>query len=497
MSFAQDLFVVAPVLALVVAAAAVLLLTVSAGYWRSLSQGGGHLVVLALVGVGFAVAFLAQQQGARSAFSGAVLVDPVAVMFGLVTLLACAIGVVLAQSYLVEHEHSQGEFIALILSSTAGMLLVVMAGDLIALFLGIEIMSLGVYVLAGFRRSSRRSQEAALKYFVYGAFASAFVLFGIALLYGEVGRRLGAPGIALPQLAKAFAEPDRVAYLGWVGVALVLVGLGFKVAAVPFHMWAPDVYEGAPTPATGFMAVGIKAAAFAGLLRFLGQVVLQPSAHQQVTVHLLEVLAILTMVVGNLVAVRQAHIKRMLAYSSIAHAGYVLVGVAAYVADPQGKALSGIAYYLLGYTVMTLGAFGVVSAFERREDSRLDVAMERFRGAALRYPGLGLAMAVFMFSLAGVPPTAGFFGKLSVFSAAIAAERVGVVIIGVLASVVGAFYYLRVLVMMYMQSEDAAEQRVRSPWLAVGLWACALVTVVAGLLPQTFWSLATHLGMPR
>jgi NADH-quinone oxidoreductase subunit N len=502
MNVLTDLGAMAPLLVTGIAAFVVLLLTVAGGAKRPAPEGAAHLAFVALAGLAVAGLLLWRHEGTQLAFSGAIIVDGVGVVFGITAILGGMLAVMLSTSYLQEHGLSAGEFLALILLSVVGMLILAMAGDLMTFFIGIETMSLAVYVLAGYRRASRQSQEAALKYFVYGAFASAFVLFGIALLYGEVGRVLPVtteagqlvyhPSVAFSALGKTFAT-GTVSTLGWVAVALVLAGLGFKIAAVPFHMWAPDVYEGAPTPATGFMAVGVKAAAFAGLLRFVGSTLLAGRVASATYVQVFEVLAILTMVIGNLLAIRQTQIKRMLAYSSIAHAGYVLVGVTALIADPRSPALEAIGYYLLGYTVMTLGAFGVVLAFERKDDRRQDLAIDRLAGAAHRYPALGVAMALFMFSLAGIPPTAGFFGKLSLFGAAIQSGRVSLVIIAVLASAVGAYYYLRVLVVMYMRANSTDEQRVRSVWLTAGLWACAALTLVTGVLPETYFAFARRL----
>jgi NADH-quinone oxidoreductase subunit N len=498
MNMLQDLGALAPLWITAVAAAVVLLLTVSAGHKRTAAADGSHLTTISLVGLAAAAWSLVTHDGATSAFSGAILFDGVGIVFGLTALVAAFIGVLFAAAYLREHGLAQGEYYALILLTVVGMLMLAMAGDLLVLFIGIETMSLGVYVLAGFRRASRRAQEAALKYFVYGAFASGFALFGIALMYGVV---LGGGGydpktdptaLAFAEITQVFAG-GGVPPLGWVGVAMVLGGLAFKVAAVPFHMWAPDVYEGAPTPSAGFMAVGIKTAAFAGICRFAAATLLAGKDATETAVQVFELLAIMTMVVGNLMAIRQTQIKRMLAYSSIAHAGYVFVGLAAFLAEPQAAALEGIAYYLFGYTAMTLGAFGVVLAFERREDRRLDLPIERLAGAAHRYPALGLAMALFMFSLAGVPPTAGFFGKLALFGAAVEGGRIAVVIVAVLASAAGAFYYLRVTVVMYMRASDTEERRIESFWLGAGLWACAAVTLAFGVLPETYFSFARQL----
>ena len=489
MNITADLTALAPLWVTSIAAFVVLLLTVAQGYRRPAAVGGVHLAFVALAALGVVMWLFWRQEGTVHTLSGAIVVDGIAATFGLIAALGAFIAVILSEGYLREHDLAQGEFFALILLATVGMLVLAMAGDLLVLFLGIEIMSLAVYIMAGFRRALRRSQEAALKYFVYGAFASAFVIYGIALLYGEIGaHNVGHPGLSFVVLRTAFAE--TVSPLGWVGVAMVLAGLGFKIAAVPFHMWAPDVYEGAPTPSTAFMAVGVKAAAFAGLCRFVAATLLSGDRGTETAIQVMEVLAILTMLVGNFIAVRQTQIKRMLAYSSIAHAGYVLVGVAAFLAQPHGQAMEAITYYLFGYSATTLGAFGVIAAFERRDDKRVDLSIERLAGVAHRYPALGLAMAVFMFALAGIPPTTGFFGKLAIFSAAVSAQRVGVVIVAVLASAVGAFYYLRVLVVMYMRANTTDETRVCSAWMSTALWVCAGITVVVGLVPDIYLTFA-------
>jgi len=489
MNILQDLGVIAPMWLVALTGAVVLLLTVTGGHSKP-SSSGAHLTTVALAGLATAAWVLFDFSGAQKAFGGAIIVDGLGVIFGLTAIAGAFIAVLLASAYLAEHGLSQGEFLALVLFSTVGMMMLAMAGDLLVLFIGIEIMSLAVYILAGYRRANRKSQEAALKYFIYGAFASAFVLFGIALVYGEVGRLTGTPSLAFDQVAAAYGT-GKAWGLGWVGAVFVISGLAFKVAAVPFHMWAPDVYEGAPTPSTGFMAVGVKAAAFAGLCRFVAATMLVGDKGGSETAVLgIETLAVVTMIVGNLLAIRQTQIKRMLAYSSVAHAGYVLLGVAAFIARPESIAIEAIAYYLFGYTAMTLGAFGVVLAFERKDDRRLDLPIERLAGIGHKYPAYGLAMAVFMFALAGIPPTAGFFGKLSLFTAAVDAGRIAAVIVAVLASAVGAFYYLRVTVVMYMRTTEAQETRVRSAWLAAGLWICAGLTLAIGILPEQYFVFA-------
>ncbi len=489
MSMTQQLAAIAPIWLTAGAACIVLLLTVAGGYRRPDLERGGHLAFVALASLAVSMWLFWGQEGSVFALSKALVIDGVSATFGFIAALGAFVAILISKAYLKEQRIGQGEFYALVLLGTSGMLTLIMAGDLLVLFLGIEIMSLAVYVLAGYRRTLRRTQEAALKYFVYGAFASGFVIYGIALLYGEVGAHEGVPALDFVTLRRCF-NSGAVSPLGWIGVTAVLGGLAFKIAAVPFHMWAPDVYEGAPTPATAFMAVGVKAAAFAGLCRFVAATLLGVHRATETSIQIIEIFAVLTMVVGNVLAVRQTQIKRMLAYSSIAHAGYLLVGVAAFLVEPHGQAMAAITYYLMGYTAMTLGAFGVVLAFERFEDKRVDLSIDRLAGVGQRYPALGLAMSVFMFALAGIPPTTGFFGKLSLLAAAISAGRVGVVIIAVLASAVGAFYYLRVLVVMYMKTSVIPEKRVHSAWLASGLWMCAAVTLLVGALPETYLGFA-------
>ena len=488
----SELSLLAPMWIVAIGAAIVLLLTVAGGVREPAPKSGVHLAIVALVALISSGWILFGYEGSTSAFSGAILVDGISVVFGLVAIVGAVLAVIFAMPYLDEHGMSHGEFIALILLSTVGMLMLVMAGDLMTLFIGIETMSMAIYVLAGYKRSSLRSQEAALKYFIYGAFASAFIIFGMALIYGETGRLSGTPSMGFDAITKAFGA-HQISTLGWLAVAFILSGFAFKIAVVPFHMWAPDVYEGAPTPATAFMAVGVKTAAFAGLLRFVGATMMAGQEATETYIQIFELFAIFTMVFGNFVAIRQKDIKRMLAYSSIAHAGYLMVGVAALLAKPDSGAMEAIAYYLFGYTVMTLGAFGVILAFERQSDRRMGVAIDRFTGMGHKYPVAGLVMALFMFSLAGMPPTAGFFGKLSLFTAALDAGRVPLVIIAVLASAVGAYYYLRVTVVMYMTATDTEEKRIYSPWLSLGLWGAALATMVVGILPQAYMDFAKQM----
>jgi len=394
--------------------------------------------------------------------------DRYALFFAVLVAAGSLLTVLMSIDFLREHPLPAGEYYALILLSTSGMIFLAAANDLIVLFLALEIMSVAVYVLAGLLRRDARSTEAALKYFLLGAFATGFLLYGIAFFYGacgstrldliaaEVGRRPLRPFVAL-------------------GIAFLLVGFGFKVALIPFHVWTPDVYEGAPTAVTAFMAVGVKAAAFAAFARVftaaLGAVAASWTG-------LLWVLAALTMTIGNVTAIRQRSVKRMLAYSSIAHAGYALVGLVAATRD-GGAALL---FYLAVYAAMTLGAFAVLIALGRRGEPNEDLA--GWAGVGFRAPILGLAMAVFMLSLAGIPPTAGFAGKFYLFSAAIDAGYVGLALIGVLNSLISVYYYLGVLIPMYMaEGTPVIEPPSSRPYLLATILVTVAATLLVGVLP--------------
>jgi NADH-quinone oxidoreductase subunit N len=362
-----------------------------------------------------------------------------------VTVVVCgglALSALIGAGWLEARNAERGEFYALALFGAAGMALLGMATDFLVAFIAIETMSLATYALAAYLRRGRRPAEAAFKYLVLGAVSSSLFLYGAALLYGSTGSTL-------------FSELSRGhgTTLQLVGLGLVAAGVAFKVAAVPFHAWTPDVYEGAPTPVTAFMAAGVKTAAFALLARILLSASSGTAAQAGAFGGILSTLAILTMLFGNLLALPQRSVKRMLAYSSIAHAGYLLVGVvSAAVAGAREKALAGILFYLATYSATAIGAFAVVGALERRargdEEPQDAWDLQRFAGLAARRPALAFAMAVFLLSLAGIPPTAGFVAKLYVFNAAIGAELYGLAVLGILTSVLGAYYYLRVVVYM-------------------------------------------------
>jgi NADH-quinone oxidoreductase subunit N len=349
--------------------------------------------------------------------------------------------------------------------------MVVMAAsnDLITVFLGLELMSLALYVMVGSRRGQLESNEAALKYFLLGAFASGFLLYGIALIYGATGSTNLRGIVAFMSDSPLGRSPLFV-----TGALLLIVGFGFKVAAVPFHMWTPDAYEGAPTSVTAFMSAGAKAAGFAALLRVAGTALAVSDIDWR---PLLSGLAILSMTVGNVTALLQTNVKRMLAYSSIAHAGYVLVALAA--GGSQGTAAA--LFYLAVYSFMNLGAFGILALLGRGQDER--VLVSDLAGLGFRQPLLGIAMTVFMISLGGIPPTAGFMGKIYVFGAALDAGLVPLVIIGVLNSVISVFYYLRITVAMYM-SEEPAGGPVEVSWAVPGT-----IALIATLVLTLWWGI--------
>ena len=411
------------------------------------------------------------------AFNNTIVSDSFAAFFNLIFCIGTALTILISINYVEQEEINHSEYYALLLFATAGMMLMALASDLITVFLGLELMSISLYILAGFNRAKIESTESSLKYFLLGAFATGFLLYGMALIYGATGTT------NLNKIAAAIKDGSlNSTTLLYMGAGLMVIGLGFKTASVPFHMWTPDVYEGAPTAITAFMSVGPKAAGFAAFFRvFL--IGLYGITDHWIT--LIWVIAALTMTVGNLTAVVQTNIKRMLAYSSIAHAGYVLVALVA--ANELGSA--SVLYYMLAYAFMNIGAFTVVIVLGRKGEENLN--LEDYAGLATRHPLLAVTMSVFMFSLAGIPPLAGFFGKFYVFSAAINAGYVGLAIIGVINSVISVYYYLRVTVLMYMKEPS----REFKPLSISSLTLAALIiavfgTIQLGLFPSRILELA-------
>jgi NADH-quinone oxidoreductase subunit N len=429
-----------------------------------------------------AAAFALQLWGAGAAycFGNAVAMDPLGTYLQIVVLAATALVILLSIGQLPAEGIAFKEYYALILLATCGMLLLVSSNDLLMIFLGVELAAIPTYVLAGMARGRLRSNEAALKYFLLGAFAAGFLLYGIALMYGGTGTT------TLNQMAivvgRGAAKPPFVL----AGIALIVVGLGFKAALAPFHFWAPDVYQGAPTPVTAFIAAGPKAALYAPLIRIF--LVALPTMHDE-WASVLWVVAVLTMTVGNVVAIAQRDIKRMLAYSSIAHAGYILVGIIA-----GGElGIRAIVFYAVVYVVATLGAFGTVIALSRKGGA---VRIEDYTGLGFKRPWLGIAMALFMISLAGIPPAAGFLGKFYLFSAAVKAGFVGLAVIGVLNSVVSVYYYLRIVVLLYMreakEAEGPAPARAGLEWVSATVAVTGVATLWLGVYPSFVLSSATQ-----
>ncbi len=415
----------------------------------------------------------------RTLFHGMFIVDRFTIFFQWLFLVITAVAALVSIRFNQREEIERGEYYALLLFACSGMSLMAASGDLILTFLAIEILSIATYVLAGFKRSDARSNESALKYFLLGSFATAFLLYGIALLYGTSGstnyqmiRDVGS--------LQGGAQVTAVA-----GLVLLLVGFGFKAALVPFHAWAPDVYQGAPTPVTAFMTVGPKAAAFAALLRILTQAL--PAMAEDWT-WLLWVLSILTMTLGNVVAVLQTDLKRMLAYSAIAHAGYLLIGVVANTENGFGAVL----FYLVVYTVMNLGALSIVLSLSRRGDRR--VSLQDYAGLSRSSPFVAASLSVFLISLAGIPLTGGFIGKFYLFSAALQAGYIGLTIIGVLNSLVSVYYYFRIMVVMYMKepADDAfPPDPISPPVLAIIAIGVAGIFWL-GIYPVDILNLATN-----
>jgi len=415
-----------------------------------------YLSLLTLIVAGYAETLLLGRN--LEGFWGTVTADDFSVAFELIFLLVAGLTILISMRFLENQNMRHGEYYSLLLFATSGMMFLASGMDLLMIFIGLEIFSLSLYVLTGLTRMRVRSVEAALKYFLLGAFSSGFMAYGMALIYGATGT------LDLARLASS--QPGR---LLWVGMGLVLIGLAFKIAVVPFHQWVPDVYQGAPTNVTGFMAAATKTAAFAVLLRFLLGAF---EGFSEIWIPLVFWLAVLTMTVANLVALAQTNMKRLLAFSSIAHAGYVLIAVV----SNSAAGVEAILFYLAAYALMTVGAFAVLVAIGRGDaENERGYTLSEWAGLGWSRPMLALAMTLFMFSMAGIPPTGGFFGKYVVFKSAIESQEYTLAIIGVLNAAVATYYYLKVIMTMYMREPEGDELPLPVP-LAVG--AVMLVSVV-------------------
>lgn len=411
-------------------------------------------------------------------FSGSVVQDNFATFFKIIFLLAAGLAILVTDQYMERENCNHGELYPLILFTVVGMMLMASGTDLMTIFLGLEVMSVSLYVLAGFNRANIRSNEAGLKYFLLGAFSTGFLLYGMALTYGATGSTRILK--IAEQVAQMTSPATNIMLLA--GMLLMITGFSFKIAAAPFHMWTPDVYEGAPTPMTAFMSAGPKAAGFAAALRLL--LVAFPTMQADWS-QLFWILAVLTMTVGNITALRQDNIKRMLAYSSIAHAGYALVGLTA----GNGTGVAGILFYMLSYAFMNIGAFAVVILVAKKGETNGNV--QDFAGLGFKHPLLAVSMCVFLFSLAGMPPTAGFIGKFYLFSGAIQQGYIWLAIIGVLNSAASVYYYLRVMVFMYMKSptEDFSWMKITAP-ATLALIISVSGSLIPGIIPSYILELA-------
>ncbi|MCC6445795.1 MAG: NADH-quinone oxidoreductase subunit N [Armatimonadetes bacterium] len=433
-------------------------------------------VVLSLFAVAPSLGlFMQNKPGEGMTFGGNFVVDEFAIIFKLIAILSVAVVALMSVEFLKKWRRiDQAEFYSLLLFSGLAMALVASSADLIMIYLSIEFLSLTGYVMAGYLKNSARSVEASVKYFLYGAVSAAVMLYGMSLLYGMTG------ATSLGEISRAMTSlPDvpETKLLLYVSFVFILVGLGFKIAIVPFHQWSPDVYEGAPMPVTAFLSVGPKAAGFAALVRLL---VTAFPVEQLNWVPVIAVLAAVTMTFANVVAITQRNVKRMLAYSSIAHAGYVLVGLAAYP-DSQDYSINGIALYLLVYLFMNLGAFAVATAFYNNRGSEL---IEDYSGLSRSNPRLAMLMAVFMLSLTGLPPTAGFVGKFYLFLAAVQAHLIWLAVFMLVNTAISLYYYFNIVRYMYLYDEKTPAPTPEPGYLQYALAVTLIFTLFIGVYPQ-------------
>ena len=437
----------------------------------------------ALAGIGFSAYSLWRLKDLQTTgFGGTILIDPFFVFFSFIFLASAALVILLSMRYLeIEGEH-HGEFYALVLFATIGMMFMASGIDLVVLFIALETMAITFYVLAGFLRGSKKSNEGALKYMLLGAFSSGLLAYGFSLLFGLGG------STALPQILRGVVQADPGNLLVTVAMVTILAGMLFKVAAVPFHQWAPDVYEGAPTSITAFLSVASKAASFAMLLRIFLTVFWPVKGSWEV---MLAAVAIATLTWGNFAALTQSNLKRLLAYSSIGHAGYILLGLVAYAANPSSTTgLKGIAFYILAYAFMNTGAFAIIIILRRK--GLIGDEIEDVQGLYYRSPAAAVVLLLFMLSLAGIPPTAGFIGKYFIFLALIEAKRYTLAVLAVVYVVPALYYYFRIVSAAWMRdSNDPVAPTVSAP-AALALTVAAFVTLVAGIYPEPFIRIANY-----
>jgi NADH-quinone oxidoreductase subunit N len=478
----QEFLLLAPEILL---ATAGLLLLLIGTIGRGLGNRESALVTMVALGLTAVVLFRVHGSvpGRLLILQGSFVIDGFAFFWKLLVLVATALTVLLSLRFLEEGKYRATEFYALILLATSGMLFMASGYSLLTIWISLETMALASYILAGYFKHHVRSNEAALKYFILGALSSGIMLYGISLLYGAAGTvQLGELAV---KLREANTAGNMLVPLGWI---LLACGLFFKVSAVPFHIWTPDVYVGAPTPVTAYLAVASKAASFAILLRIFYEGIGTLRIEWQ---GIVAVVAAATMIWGNIAALTQENVKRMLAYSSIAHAGYILIGVLAV----SEVGLWSVLYYMLAYTFVTMGAFATVILLERKEYAGETCA--DYAGLAQRSRFLAAMMLIFLLALTGIPPTGGFFGKVYLFAAAVQAGWTWVAVIGVVTSAISLYYYFRIVVYMYLRdSTQATPAPLRAPALVGAIAFCALATLVLGLYPEPFIQLAKASLLP-
>lgn len=406
---------------------------------------------------------------AYSYFNENLILDNFSLFFTFILVITTGFVILLSMKYIALQDANYGEYYALLLLALSGVVVMISTLNLLVIILGLEVLSISSYALAGLRRTDEKSSEAAVKYFLLGSFATAFLIYGLALLYGT------CQTTDIPTIIQSFSSQADQSLMALIGLGLIVIGFGFKIAVVPFHMWTPDVYQGAPTPITAFFSVVPKAVGFTILARIFfpyWKTALDPQA----IFWLLWVISVLTMVIGNLIALRQTNVKRILAYSSIAHAGYLLVAILA-------QDSSSLVFYLTVYLFMNIGAFAAVIALSKKGKEYLE--LRDYAGVGFKYPWIGVTLSVFLISLAGFPPTGGFLAKFYVFSSAVKQGLVPLVIIGVLASLISVFYYLRIIVYMYMREPaEEIEIAVENPALFLVLFLCLYGVLQLGLFPR-------------
>jgi NADH-quinone oxidoreductase subunit N len=466
-----DLISLAPVLVLSVFGMMVLITDLFIGKDKSI------LVFISLTGLLMAaISSLAKFNLPVHSFNEAYVVDHLSVFFTFIFCISSAMAILLSVDFNKREEIKVGEYYSLILFCTVGMVVLASSTDMILIFLGIEIISISLYILAGIRRKDIKSNEAALKYFLLGAFATGFLLYGMALIYGSTG------STKLAIISKVISEGQIISEpLMLMGVVLLIIGFSFKVAAVPFHMWAPDVYQGAPTPVTAFMAVGPKAASLAAFYRIMTEAMPELSYSWEI---LLCIVSVLSMFIGNLGAIMQTNIKRLIAFSSVSHVGYLLIAIIA----KNSLSSSSLMFYMLTYAFMIFGVFGIVVLLGRKGDENLEI--ENYSGLAYKHPIIALTMTIFLLSLGGLPPLAGFVAKFYIFSAALKEGYLILVIIAVLNSAISFYYYLKVIVFMYMKEPVKPLTVTLSPMTLLVIAISAFGTIQLGIYPDPIISLA-------